>query len=86
VSGENPAPGLADAAGSVNGSSEDADSDRGHGMRHRKATKKRVGKRADLKMAGPRQSRRGTKGRTAGAGERDEGVIDLFVTTYRSLG
>ncbi|HKC10764.1 MAG TPA: hypothetical protein VKI41_01770 [Vicinamibacteria bacterium] len=55
-------------------------------MRHRKATKKRVGKRADLKMAGPRQSRRATKARTAGAGERDEGVIDLFVSTYRSLG
>ena len=55
-------------------------------MRHRKATKKRVGKRADLKMAGPRQSRRATKARTSAAGERDEGVIDLFVNTYRSLG
>jgi hypothetical protein len=60
--------------------------DRGHGMRHRKATKKRVGKRADLKMAGSRHSRRATKARTPGAGDRDEGVIDLFVSTYRSLG
>jgi hypothetical protein len=55
-------------------------------MRHRKATKKRVGKRAELKMAGSRNGRRAAKGRTPGTGDREEGVIDLFVSTYRSLG
>ncbi len=54
-------------------------------MRVRKAAKKKAAKRAEGRTGWPRHGRRATKG-PARTGERDEGVIDLFVSTYRSLG
>jgi hypothetical protein len=54
-------------------------------MRAKKAAKKKPSKRAETKMGWARHRRRVSKG-PARTDDRDDGVIDLFVSTYRSLG